>query len=243
MRRRKATNEVLDLDQEGIPEWKRQSMARSLQSARARADARCDRFVAVATQLMNEKGDTDFTVQDVVDRSRMSIRTFYRFFESKDKLLIAVHESVVAREVVPRLRRECDKETDPLLRLRAYIEALLALTAKPGRVARALTSYQNRLAETRPANLAKGLKPQFDLLVELIDDISRAGRLRDDLNVQAVARLVHYTVFTAVHERVLGSDGALDVTAETIWRFCATGITVRDSGATRSDRPTRAPKA
>jgi hypothetical protein len=44
------------------------------------------------------------------------------------------------------------------------------------------------------------LKPQFDLLVELIDDISRAGRLRDDLTVQAVARLVLYRV-TAVHER------------------------------------------
>ena len=35
---------------------------------------------------MNERGSTDFTVQDVVDRAKMSIRTFYNFFASKDDL-------------------------------------------------------------------------------------------------------------------------------------------------------------
>jgi len=105
-------------------------MHRSLQTARARAHARSDRFVKAAIRLLQEKGNIDFTVQDVVDRSKMSIRTFYKYFESKEDLLVAVYETVVAHEAVPRLRKRIDKHRDPMLRLRAYIEGLTELAAE-----------------------------------------------------------------------------------------------------------------
>ena len=91
-----------------MPEWKKNSVERSLTSARERAQDRSDRFVAAAMELMQERGTTDFTVQEVIDRSHMSIRTFYKFFASKDDLLVAVHDTILATEVVPRLRRRCE---------------------------------------------------------------------------------------------------------------------------------------
>ena len=215
---------VLDLDDETIPAWQRQSMQRSLRTARARAHARSDRFVTAATRLWQEKGNTDFTVQDVVDRSKMSIRTFYKYFASKEDLLAAVHETVVARQAVPRLRRRIEKFRDPLLRLRAYIEELVELTAKTGPVGRTLITYQNRLAESRPADLATAMKPQFELLVELIGDIARTRPLRRDLTVETAARLTHYTVLAAAHGRALGSEGAGDIPAQAIWQFCVSGM-------------------
>ena len=229
-----AVKSMLDLDDESIPAWKRQSMQRSLRSARARVHARSDRFVAAATRLLHEKGNTDFTVQDVVDRSRMSIRTFYKYFGSKEELLLAVYETVVAREAVPRLRQRIDKFRDPLLRLKAYIEAIVELTAKTGHVGRMLIHYQNRLAETRPADLATAMKPQFELLVELIRDIARTQPLRGDLTFETAARLTHNTVLAAAHGRALGSEGA-NIPAETIWRFCVSGMgfTARTSAASR----------
>jgi len=89
---------VADLDDEAIPAWQRQSPHRSLQSARARA--RSNRFVTAATRLLQERGNTDFTIQDLVDRSRMSIRIFYKYFASKEDLLLAVYETAVAQEAV-----------------------------------------------------------------------------------------------------------------------------------------------
>ncbi len=221
---RKAAKAVSHLDDETIPAWQRQSMQRSLQSARARAHARSDRFVKAATQLLQEKGNTDFTVQDVVDRSKMSIRTFYKYFASKEDLLVAVYETVVAREAVPRLRKRIEKHRDPLLRLRAYIECLTELTAKTGPAVRTLTIYQYRLAESRPADLARAMKPQFDLLVELISDVSRTKPLRRELDIETAARLTHYTVLGAVHGRVLGAEGASDIPARAIWEFCASAM-------------------
>jgi AcrR family transcriptional regulator len=224
MASRGATKAVSDLDDETMPAWQRQSVQRSLQSAHARARARSHRFVTAATRLLQEKGNTDFTVLDVVDRARMSIRTFYNYFASKEDLLVAVYETAVAQEAVPRLRMRLEKHRDPLLRLRAYIEGVIELTDKTGPVGRTLTTFQNHLAESRPADLARAVKPQFDLLVELIEDISRTRPLRPDLTVETAARMTHYTVLAAAHARVLGSEGALGIPAQTIWQFCASGM-------------------
>src|SRR5262245_19551499 len=183
-----------NLDDDSIPAWKRQSMQRSLRSARARVHARSDRFVAAAMRLLREKGNTDFTVQDVVDRSRMSIRTFYKYFGSKEDLLLALNETVVADEAVPRLRKRIAKIRDPLFRLRAYIESLVELTARTGHLGRMLIHYQNRLAENRPDDLATAMKPQVDLLTELIGDIARTQSLRPGLTVETAARLTHFAV-------------------------------------------------
>ena len=140
------------LDATDMPAWQRQSVERSLQAARARAQARSDRLVETTIELMRENASMDFTVQDVVDRSRMSIRTFYNYFASKDDLLVAVHQTIVATEVVPRLRKHCMRQTDPVKRIRAYIDALFDLTQEQRPVSRALTLSYNRLAETRPAS-------------------------------------------------------------------------------------------
>lgn len=238
----RAVKAAPDFDEETIPAWQRQSVDRSLRSARARAHARSDRFVAAATDLLREKGTPDFTVQDVVERSKMSIRTFYKYFASKEDLLVAVSETVVAREAVPRLRELVEEHRDPLRRLRAFIEGLVELTAKTtGPVARTLTSYQNRLAESRPADLSRAMKPQFDLLVELIEDVAHNQPLRRDLTVETAARLTHYLVLAAIHRRVLGSEGASDIPAPTIWQFCASGMGL-SAGSPQGRRAPKAPR-
>src|ERR1700734_3236532 len=138
----KDTKPIEEVDgDDAMPEWKRLSIERSLQGPRARAQARTDRFVGAAMELMAESGNIDFTVQDVVDRSRMSIRTFYNFFASKDDLLVAVHDTILATEVVPRLWRRCEAVSDPVERVRAYIEGLYDLTADRNPASRALSTF------------------------------------------------------------------------------------------------------
>jgi AcrR family transcriptional regulator len=211
---------------DGMPEWKKTSVERSLKTARARAQERSDRFVAATIDLMRERGSIDFTVQDVVDRSRMSIRTFYNFFASKDDLLVAVHETILASEVVPRLQARCAEESDPVARVRAYIECMYEMTTKSVRASRALTTYSNRLAETRPADLAKAMQPQIDLIADLIRDVAASGRLESELSPERAAHLLHHTVLSAVHARILGTEGEGALSAQDIWLFCAGGIGV-----------------
>lgn len=219
-----------------MPAWQRQSMRRSLRSARARVHARSHRFVAAALRLLKEKASTDFTVQDVVDRSRMSIRTFYKYFGSKEDLLLAVYETVVAREAVPRLRRRVERFRDPVRRLRAYIETLVEITSRAGAAGRMLIRYQNRLAESRPADLAAAMQPQFDLLRELIGDLVRTQPLPRGMDVDTAARLTHHTVLAAAHGRALGSEGVADLDGTMVWLFCASGMGIAAPAARRGTR-------
>ncbi len=204
----KETKPIEEVDGDNaMPEWKRLSIERSLQGPRARAQERTDRFVGAAMELMGESGNIDFTVQDVVDRSRMSIRTFYNFFASKDDLLVAVHETILATEVVPRMRAKCEAESDPIERVKAYVLGIYELTSNPGPASRALTTYSNRLIETRPEDLERAFKPQIDLVVELISDAKSSGRLHPSLSTETAARLLHHTVLATVHARILGGEG------------------------------------
>ena len=232
----KSTDEQVDVTggDESLPEWKRQSVERSLQVARARAQARSDRFVASATALMEERGDIDFTVQDVVDRAKMSIRTFYNFFASKDDVLVAVHETVLANEVAPRLRKRCGAVDDPVMKIKAYIEGIYALTAKPGPTSRALTTFRNRLAETRPDDLDRAFMPQIELVKELVGGVADNGLLKGPLSRDKAAYLIHHTVLAAVHERILAPSHDIGITAEDLWIFCCTGIGIKADVKTTS---------
>ena len=155
-------------DLASIPAWKSQSVERSLQSARAKAQERSDRFVNAGIELIKSTGDTGFTVQEVVDQSGMSIRTFYLFFATKDDLLLAIHETILASEVEPRLRKRTNAEPDPVKRIKVFIEALFELSGTSAPVTRAFMVQQHRLAESRPDDLDHAMEPQLNLVAELL---------------------------------------------------------------------------
>ncbi|HEY1739518.1 MAG TPA: TetR/AcrR family transcriptional regulator [Acidimicrobiia bacterium] len=212
-------------DRSDLPDWKRQSVERSLRTARQRAQEQSDRLVASAIELIVERGNTDFTVQDVVDHSRISIRTFYRFFASKDDLLIAVHHTIVEIEVVPRLEARCNEVTDPILRVRRYIEGVFDLVSHALPVARALTVYYYRLAESRPDDLEIAERPQLDLLVALL----RAAPTRAGIDVEHAGVLIHRMLLGVVHMRILGSQSSAATSIDDVWQLCAYGLGLIDS--------------
>ena len=81
--------EVEPADGEDQPAWRTRAVSRSLHAARSRAEVRVQRFLDAAFELMDEKGSTDFTIQEVIDRSKQSLRGFYQYFNGKDELLLA----------------------------------------------------------------------------------------------------------------------------------------------------------
>ena len=149
-------------------------------------------------------------VQDIVDNSRMSARTFYRFFASKDDLLVAVTTTVISTFVVPQMQARCNAEPDPIRRLRAYIEGVFDLVTESLPVsARALTVYYQRLHRRGPSDLEAADKPQIDLIVSLLREACDPERVGTSLDLDSAALLVHRTLLSIVHARLLGSASAV----------------------------------
>src|SRR5215218_10080610 len=105
----------VDLDDFDEPAWRQRAVSRSLNAARSRAEQRVQRYLDAAFELIDEKGTTEFTIQEVIDRSKQSLRGFYQYFDGKDELLLALFEETI-REANEDLRAVVDAETEPLAR-------------------------------------------------------------------------------------------------------------------------------
>jgi AcrR family transcriptional regulator len=204
------------------PSWQRDSVDRSLRNARARAQARSDRFVAAAVELLGERDENDFTIQDVVDKSNMSQRTFYTFFDGKDSLLLAVYETILRTTALPMLRERCDGIANPVLRLKALLEAISEITAMPPRLARGLSVLHLRLTESRPNDLTHALEPLHSLIIELLKEVADAGLLREDVPLTTQAALLQELLLATSHSAVL--SGGRSTTIDDLWAFCSAAI-------------------
>src|ERR1700704_4899702 len=110
-------------DDASEPAWRERAVSRSLNAARSRAEQRVQRFLDAAFELIDEKGTTDFTIQEVIDRSKQSLRGFYQYFDGKDELLLALFEETL-RESIEDLHAVIESETSPIARLRAFVICL-----------------------------------------------------------------------------------------------------------------------
>src|SRR6476661_3731753 len=127
-------------------------------TARASSDAVVDldpeprpkRFMKSALAILGETGRTDFTVLEVVERSKTSLRAFYQHFATKDELLLALVEKIMADATEHwRAESEALSSADALRRLIERISAP-AESSTQDSINRGLTYYNDHLLETRP---------------------------------------------------------------------------------------------
>ena len=207
--------------------WRERAVERSLRTARAKAVSRSDRFIQTATELLSETGRTDFTVQELVERSKTSLRSFYQHFGSKDELLLALFEEVI-RMTSAEWRSEMQEFDDPVVGLERFVTRLYeqSTDVSMGGMSRALTAYHLQLAESRPADYARVLGPMRDLIVDAVKAGVADGRFRDDIDAESLAIILMQTLVAAAHMHALGANlntGA-PLEAGQIWAFCLGGL-------------------
>ena len=207
------------------PAWKQRAVERSTRAAKLRAEQRVQRFLDAAQAIITEKGSTDFTVQEVVDRSRQSLRSFYQHFDGKHELLLALFEDAL-RRATGQIRAAASGQSDPLDRLRIAVQLLFELSRPdPGARRPLFTDFAPRLLLTHPAEVRVAHASLLTLLTELMEQAEAAGVLRPDVRPRRVAALTMETVmFIAQAPGVPDDENAHPLTAEEVWDFCARGF-------------------
>lgn len=180
------------------PAWQRRAVDRSVGTARTRALDRSAKFLGVAVELMNERGSFDFTVQELVDRAGLSLRSFYQHFASKDDLLLALYEEQMTH-FTARVSADVGDETDPTARLNRLIRAFLARVRRsPAIGIRALTEFHLKLAVSDPASYERTSAPQIELFTPVIEQGVASGAFRADLDPRYMAMLINTTLVSIV---------------------------------------------
>ncbi len=191
-------------------------------------ESRPKRFMKSALAILGETGRTDFTVLEVVERSKTSLRSFYQHFSTKDELLLALVDKIMSEST--RKWREDTAGLAAADALRILIDRVCkpAETTTQDKVNRGLTFYNDRLAEALPSEYARVLSPVHELIKDIIHRGIDEGAFRTDLDIEATAALIMQSTLGAMRLRVLGAElSGVPVDTDHIYDFCISGLTGR----------------
>lgn len=206
------------------PAWKQRAVERSTRAAKLRAEQRVQRFLDAAQVIIAEKGSTDFTVQEVVDRSRQSLRSFYQHFDGKHELLLALFEDAL-RRATEQIRAAAQGQADPLDRLKVAVHLLFELSRPDPAARRPLfTDFAPQLLLTHAAEVRGAHAPLLTLFTELLIEADAAGTLRAGVNPRRAAALTMQTVMFVAQSATVSDTDLPVITADEVWDFCAKGF-------------------
>jgi AcrR family transcriptional regulator len=206
------------------PAWRQRAVERSTRAAKLRAEQRVQRFLDSAQELIAEKGTTDFTVQEVVERSKQSLRSFYQHFDGKHELLLALFEDALSTSAA-EIQETAAAMDDPLQRLRMAVEKLYEQSHPNPGVHRPLFSdFALRLLVMHPAQVATAHQPLLAVFTGLIEQAAEAGAIPLG-KPRRQASLVMQTVMFAAQAHGVPAEGhAHPLSAGEVWQFCLGGL-------------------
>jgi AcrR family transcriptional regulator len=219
--------------------WRELAVARVADPARLRAETRVQSFLDAAVDLMNDGSGKDFTVQEVVERSGQSLRSFYQYFDGKHRLLLALFDESV-RSTADELRELIADETNPLDRLHRFTVEYYRIcgpapkgrpSKKTAPTPRAMAEFAQQLLTEHPKEAARAFVPLLSLFEELLDEAEADGNLRPGLSHSQIAGIALQAImFNAFSSTISGSpiDTPIDAAAEGLWDLLLHGFAAAD---------------
>jgi AcrR family transcriptional regulator len=205
-----------------------------LDPARERAETRVQAFLDAALDLMSGSSGQEFTVQEVIERSGQSLRSFYQYFDGKYELLLALFEDAV-RSAATQLRESIADEPTALDRLHRFAieyyhqcQPPKSRSPKKG-FAPAFAGFAQQLLTEHPQEASKAFIPLTSMLEGLLDDAAAEGAIRAGLRHNRIAGVVlQATMFNAFAATISGvavrpNDGD---PADELWELLINGIAV-----------------
>jgi TetR/AcrR family transcriptional regulator len=208
--------------------WVERAVERSaaVQRSRSRIAIQVRQMLDAARTLIEEKGD-EFTTQELAAEAGVALQTFYRYFTSKDELLLAVIGDAMS-DACERWASIAADFPDPLMRVRFFIVSTLERLdgdARNAAMSRFIVSTRWRLHRYFPGELAEAEQPFIDLLREAIDDAIKAGQLKpkdpewDSWFLGELVRSVYHFYSFADHDST-----QMEMVKEQLWRFSLTAL-------------------
>ncbi|MGU3503194.1 TetR/AcrR family transcriptional regulator [Mycobacterium sp. C31M] len=195
-------------------------------------ESRQVRFMRSALAILGETGRTDFTVLEVVERSKTSLRSFYQHYSTKDELLLALVDKIMS-ESTARWRADV-ADLDAVSALQVLVDRISAPAAstKQDSINRGLTFFNDHLAESLPQEYARVLAPLHALIRDIIAAGIAEGVFRGgpETATDSTAALIMQTVLGALRLQVLGAElTGTPIEGTQIFEFCVHSLLVDPS--------------
>lgn len=168
------------------------------------------------------------TVSELADEAGIATGSFYSFFDSKERLYLAVLEAE-GQTVYGDALAELETHDDPADAIEAFLHTLFAF-AEENPIFRQILEgdYRNRLVDaTTEADRANYRDAKVSLLEPFIEARQDAGEIRDgDPGILALA--IESVGVLLLHEDEYGSREEYERVRDTVIRLVADGVTTTE---------------
>jgi AcrR family transcriptional regulator len=158
-----------------------------------------ERIIEATYQVIERTGSFDPSLREILKLTKLSTQTFYRYFQSKDELLVVVLDDG-RRQIVDYLKHRMALVPDPEGQVRAWIEGVLAQATDPVAASRTrpFVVSPDRLVQAFPAEM----RTSRDWLIEILAE--SIGRIRPAAAVDTWrdAEAVYHLTFGTLHEHL-----------------------------------------
>jgi AcrR family transcriptional regulator len=199
------------------------AVQRTVAGRRAEYGAEMQRIVDTTFALVQRTGSIEPSMREILAEAGLSTQAFYKYFSSKDELMLALLDEG-RRRLVDTLERRMSQATAPAEQVRAWVEGVLAQATNAGAASRTRpwVLSEQRLAELFPAEQ----RASVDLLVGLLrDPIARLrGRNRKMPRDEATAAdMVYQLTFAVLRSHLVAGTKPNAKESQALVDFCLKG--------------------
>ena len=203
----------------------RRALERSVADRQERYEREVRRIMEATYDLIEETGTLEPSLRDILAHAGLSTQGFYRYFQSKDELMLVLLDEG-RRRLVEYLTRRMQADRSPREKVGAWIAGVLAQASEPHAAARSrpFVANEDRLAQLFPAEQQASVDmlvdPLFRALSEAVVDSDGPGQVRRD--AEAIFRLT----FATLQVHLIRGTRPTPESVEQLTRFCLRGAGV-----------------
>ena len=177
----------------------RRAIERSTGHRKVAYEHEIERIIEATYQVIEKTGSFDPSLREILKLTKLSTQTFYRYFQSKDELLVVVLDDG-RRQIVDYLKHRMSLGSNPEGQVRAWIEGVLAQAKDPVAASRTrpFVVSPDRLAEAFPDEM----RTSRDRLVEILAEAISRLRHASALDTWRDAEAVYHLTFGTLHEHL-----------------------------------------
>jgi AcrR family transcriptional regulator len=215
----------VDVQASAIEHLADRAVERTVAGRRAEYGAEMRRIVEATFELIERTGSLDPSMREILAETGLSTQAFYRYFSSKDELMLALLDDG-RRRLVETLQRRMARSGDPSEQVRAWIEGALAQAANATAATRTRpwVLSEQRLAELFPEEQRASVELLVGLLVDPVERLQGPAKRRDADAVTAAA-MIYQLTFAVLRAHLVGRTKPGNSEVNALVGFCLRGAT------------------
>jgi AcrR family transcriptional regulator len=217
----------------------RRALDRSAAARHAEYVRDVQRIVDATYRLIERTGGIDPSLREVLAEAGLSTQAFYRFFRSKDELMLVILDDG-RRQLLGYLEHRMARATSPADKVRAWIEGVLAQASNPEAAARTrpFLVNQDRLVEAFPEEQQASVDLLVGLLVNSLEELRTVGpgpvARRGPETARRDAEAVYRLALATLHDHLVGGTTPSGDDVDHLVAFVLRGVGATASAGTPS---------